>query len=158
MQNYFMGAAMMAALFASPALAVDLTTSTGRGGGKRFPQIPECGSTKKTAHEVAICGNEPLGVGNKMIASAFRQAKAISPDATNAMTRGFLRDRQACGDDVDCIDMRQTEALAAYEALGANLSIATEEAGPHCRSGNGSFGFTRVTGRPHASCVAVSFF
>ena len=27
--------------------------------------------------------------------------------------------------------MRQTEALAAYEALGANLSIATEEAGPH---------------------------
>ena len=36
--------------------------------------------------EVAICGNEPRGVGNKMIASAFRQAKAISPDATNAMT------------------------------------------------------------------------
>jgi hypothetical protein len=78
----------------------------------------------KLSDELAACGNERLAELDVILTFGFKYLKThIGKEAASALARTFLKERQACGDNMECIRAAYIAANLEYQKNGAPILV-----------------------------------
>ena len=84
-------------------------------GGPSF----NCDSVSRT-DEIAICSDSELSRLDRIVAAGYEYLRArYGAAAAQSVAAPLLRQRQACGSEVECIRRAQMAAIGAFQARGA---------------------------------------
>lgn len=114
------------ARLASPAVLAALTLVTPiRLEAAERPSF-NCAKAAATVTENAICRSDALALLDREIAALYRQRRTRAPSAQSFDTnqRQWLTVRDACGDDVACLDRQMSERRRHLQELVARFAKA----------------------------------
>jgi hypothetical protein len=76
------------------------------------------------ADEIAVCGNERLAELDVILTFGFTYPKKhMGKEATFKLARAFLKERQACQDNMECIRSAYIAANLEYQKNGAPILV-----------------------------------